>query len=267
MELKDRGLVPIRETFLKQNFRFALEFREGFVFGRVIKRRVMQYRPYSVIDSNGDTIDISANSSYNSQIKLRDPRNTSNELLYLQETTGGGFPWFMHGAFGVWPPQVRMYPRFPEGDGEVSGRFPGVDPIRPQQGNDLGYIDYRNSPYEVPTDHIPVVLPPQEILGAEFYNLDDDKTHNPVLNVLFALYFCQIFKPRKHADIISDIANGYKGANFLCVGYGDHSENMTDTLIKDWGIEPMPLDEASELGTVRGRVHEAKKGIADRRPF
>lgn len=261
MSMQDKtGLVPIRKTFLRPNYRFALEFREGFVFGRVIKKRVCEYRPWNLIDPDGDAIDISPNSSYAAEIRFRDVRNTANDILYLKTTVGAGFPWFYHGSFGIWPPQVRMWLRLPESV-EIPAKFPNVDPIRPQLNDNLGYIDHENSPYGVPTDHVTCVIPPLMHIGAEFYNQDDDDSHRPIVHILFSLYQCQIFKPDRHPDIISDIASGRKGADFLMVGFGDHANNIDEQLIADWRIDPVSLDEAQSLGEIRGPtpVREAAK--------
>lgn len=252
MDLQSRGIVPIRKKFLQPNHRFALEFREGFVFGRVIRRRPCIYNPWPLIDSNGTVVDLGV-STAQGEVLFRDPRNTQNDILYLASTTKAGFAWFLHGSFGIWPPNIDMYLRFPEGD-VIPGKFPSCDPIRPAQGDRLGFINYENSPIEVPTDHCEVVIPPLEHLGAEFYNQEvatlplTSRHFQPVINILFSLYFCQIFRPETQPDIIADMANGRKAAAFLTVGFGDQAHEFGDQLESDWKIEAMSLDDACNLG-------------------
>jgi len=105
------GIRPIYERFLLPNYLFALEFREGFIFCRVIRRRIMQYKPYPLIDSSGNNIDIAA-SSHQAEVSLVDPRNPAKEILYLDTTTNSGFAWILHGAIGIkpYPGGTRCFP-------------------------------------------------------------------------------------------------------------------------------------------------------------
>jgi len=140
-----------------------------------------------------------------------------------------------------------MYPRFPEGK-EIPGKFPNVDPIRPSTGDLLGYVDSLVSPYESPTDFIEYVIPPLIRLGAEYYNKDLKRSHQPVMNLLFALYWFQAFTKEKHPKLISSIAARTVPAAFFTVGWGDVPLPLGDTLKKEWNVEPMSLDEALALG-------------------
>jgi len=251
--LETRGIKPITSKFLEPNYLFALQWREGFIFGRVLRRRICNYKPWSLIDANGSSVEISP-SSHQAALRFRDPRAPARDILYLDTTTNAGLPWFFHGAFGIKPQQVYMYLRQPEGE-TIPGKFPNLNPIRPSQGDDFGYINSLNSPYEQPTDWVEVVIPPGMHLSAEFYNKDPDRTIRPVLNILFALYWVELFKPETHPDLIANIAaRRYEGAKaaFLTVGFGDYPENMGDILMKDWGVRPMSLDEARALSG-RGR--------------
>ncbi len=243
-----KGIIPIEKKFLQNNSLFALEFREGFVFGRTIRRRICQNKPYPVIDANGVTIDLAAN-SHQSELRFVDSRNTMRDKLYLDTTTKAGLPWFYHGAFGIKPQQINMYLRFPEGD-IIPGKFPNLDPIRPAFGDNISPINSLVSPYERPTDYHEVVIPPQEHLSAEYFNKEPALGRNfqPVLNILFCLYFVQLFRPESHSDLISNIALRRVPVSFLTVGFGDVPENIGDQMEKDWRVTPMTLDEATILG-------------------
>lgn len=244
--MSDRGIIPIMKKFLQPNYLFALEFREGFIFGRVIRRRICQYKPYPLIDTNGNPIDI-APLSYQSEISLVDPRNTAKDILYLDRTTNAGYPWILHGSIGIKPEYIYMYPRFPSGK-DIPGKFPNLDPIRPSMGDNVGYVNSAQSPYEEPTDYIEYIIPPLLKIGFEFYNKDPDRSHQPVLNILFAVYWLDIFKPETHGKLISKIALREIPAAFMTVGFGDTPIDFGDALRKEWGIEPMKLDEAITLG-------------------
>ena len=240
-----RGIIPIQRKFLDANYLLALQFREGFVFGRIIGRRICQYKPYSVIDSDGDEVDITAVTAQ-AELRFRDPRNTQNDILYLNSSTGAGFPWFFHGAIGIKPQYVYMYPRFPEAK-EIPGKFPEVDPIRPSSNDLLGYVNDINSPYQDPTDYVEWVIPPFLHVGAEYYNVDPDRNHNPVLNILFALYWFQAFNKTVCPHLIPKIANREVPAAFLRVGFGDQPHDLGNTLIDDWKVNPLTLEQASTI--------------------
>lgn len=242
----DKGVIPIIKKFLQPNYLLALEFKEGFVFARVIRRRICHYKPYPLIDIKGNPINIPP-STYQEEISLRDPRNLANEILYLTRTTNAGYAWIFHGSIGIKPEYIYMYPRFPSGR-EIPGKFPNLDPIRPNAGDDLGYVSSNESPYEEPTDFIEYVIPPLQKIGFEFYNKDLNRAHQPILNILFAVYWLQILKPRMHGKLISKIASRDVPAAFLTVGFGDTPIELGDILMRDWDVKPLSLDEAIALG-------------------
>jgi len=237
---------PIKDKFLEPNFLFGLEFAEGFIFGRVVRTRQMRFKPYSVIDSNGNTTDISSN-THQSELRLRDPRNTENDILYLDTARDDGMPWFLHGSIGIRPSQVRMYPRFPEGQ-TIPGKFPNIDPVSPSTADDVGYISRERSPYEEPTDWVEWTIPPRTHFGVEYYNEDDDRSHNPVLNLLFSLYHFQPLSPEQEVDrrLISSIAARQVPATLLPAGAPANLTRIQNTQ-DEWGVKPLELDEAAEL--------------------
>lgn len=246
-----KGISPIVDRFLLRNHFLALEFKEGWLFARVVRRRIMHYKPYSLIDAAGNTVNIAAydpdniTASYQAELRLRDPRNKAVDILFMKTSTDAGFPWILHGAIGWKPHQIFVYPRFPEGS-DIPAKFPEIDPIQPSAGNFTGYYSGRESPFNKPTDFMEYVLPPGQHVGHELYNYDD-KAHNPVANILFALYHFRLLKPgtawnRK----IRDIALG-KPATFLTVGYTSDPLPLGDTLKKDWDAVPITLEDAEAL--------------------
>ena len=242
-----KGIIPIEKKFLQNNYLFALEFREGFVFGRTLRHRITQYKPWPLLDSDEVPIDIPA-SSHQAEVRFRDrPRGSENDILYLESTTKAGLPWFLHGAFGLKPQYINMYLRFPEGD-IIPGKFPNLSPIRPTSGDDISPLRSQVSPYEVPTDYAEVVIPPLEHIAAEYYNKDPYRNHTPVVNILFCLYWAQMFRADAHPSIIANIASRRYPASFLTVGFGDHPHPIGDDIIADWCVEPLTLDEAISLG-------------------
>lgn len=233
------GVKPIAERFLYPNYLLALQVREGFYFGRVIRRRICNYKPLELVNTSDADVDISA-STYQSELRFRDPRDTSKDVLYLDKETDSGLAWFYHGAFGIAPSWIRMYLRYPEGD-IIPGKFPNLNPTRPNQGDSFGYLNSTQSPYDQPTDYMEIVLPPKVHLGAEFYNCDADRAHQPVLNALFALYWVELFNESKSPDLIRGIASRSLPASYLTCGFGD---DAYDTTPDEWDAEPLTLEEA-----------------------
>lgn len=247
--MNGKGISHIVERFLLPNHLMALEWSEGWLFARVVRRRIMHYKPYSLIDSAGTTVDIAATAAQ-AELRLRDPRNRDVDVLYLDKTTDDGFPWILHGAIGWKPHQIFIYPRFPEGK-DIPGKFPDIDPIQPSAGNFTGYYSGHESPYDEPTDFLEYVIPPGQHVGHEFYN-QDGKAHNPVANILFALYHFQLFKPNltgvgPHNRIIRDIALRHVPTTFLTVGFTSSPLDLGDTLKKDWDAVLIKLTEAEAL--------------------
>lgn len=239
------GIVPIRNKFLQPNWLLSLEFDEGFVYGRVVRRRIMHYRPWRLINSSGTVQDISPGGSVG-EIRFRDSRNKDVDILHLNEETSGDFAWILHGGIGIGPTQIRMYPRIPEGK-NIPGRFPDLDPIVPSSGDHTAYVSGLESPYEEPTDFVEYVIPPKIHISAEFYNRHTEATINPSLNLLFALYFFQVLSPdTPNRSLIGRIARREIPAGFLTTGAGDAPIQGRKT-IKAWDTRALSLDEASVM--------------------
>lgn len=246
--MSEKGLVPIVDKFLQKNYLFALEFQQGFVFGRVVRRRACLWKPYKLVDSSGTAVTIAALSAQ-AELRFRDPRNASNSIPYLSTTTNSGYPWIMHGAFGIKPQYINAYPRFPEGK-DLSGHFPNVDPTRPSAGDDTGFINSLLSPYDEPTDWLEIVIPPIQQLGCEYYNKDAVRSFQPVLNLHFCVYWFQVLTPPRYNRLISAIAMRQVPASLLTVGFGDQPLDLGDAVQKDWAVTPLSLEQAAALGGV-----------------
>ena len=242
------GIVPIKEKLLQPNYLFALEFEEGWLFGVVIRRRLIHYAPYPLIDENGNTVDISAGGCQE-EITLRDPRNPSDHLLKLPTSTNAGYPWIMHGSIGIKPEWILMYIRYPKGQ-TYAGQWPGLSSPRPRDGDKFAYVSYRESPYEEPTDWAELVIVPKQEPGFEFYNADPDRAHQPVLNLLFAVYWFRLLDPDDPDDavIIGKIARREVPAAFLMAGVGNKPVSMGSELRKEWDAKPINLMDAKKLG-------------------
>jgi len=240
------GIQPILDRFLLPDYLFALGFRDGWLFGRTVRRRICQYAPYCLTDSNGDAIDI-AESSHQAALWFRDPRNTANDMLYLGASSNAGFPWFLHGAIGLKPQQIYMYLRNPDGK-DIPGKFPNCDPIRPSSGDNMGYVDSLLSPYEEPTDVYELVIPPYQHISAEYYNTDAERAIQPAMKILFSVYWVQFFRPEEPRQnaLIRKIAAREVPAAFLSCGFGDFPIDLGGQLEREWNVKELTLEEAMQ---------------------
>ena len=93
------------------------------------------------------------------------------------------------------------------------------------------------------------MVPPLLDVGFEFYNTDS-RAHQPVLNLLFAVYWFKLLDPDVPADarLIGKIARREVPAAFFTIGFADRPIELGGTLTEDWKAKPLSLDEASELG-------------------
>jgi len=243
MEWLGAGVKPIINKFLERNYLFALEFSEGFIFGRVVRRSIIQYKPYPVINTDGTPAVVPPQTS-TPELQFRDPRNRDVDLLKL--STGlspGNYPWILHGAIGVQQPYVRVYLRYPSGGAiSLAGRFPSMDPLAP--GDDVGYISSSLSPYESPSDYAEIIIPPRITVGANYHNSHDTIPVNPLLHLLFALYYFQILNPATEKELVSAIARRAVPAAFFTVGPVDQPFSLSGPTRSEWGVDPIPLSEA-----------------------
>jgi hypothetical protein len=236
------GVKPIVNKFLERNYLFAVEFAEGFVFGRVVRRSIIQHKPYPAINTNGTPAVVPPLSS-TAELQFRDPRNRDIDLLKLDTGTSQGYAWILHGAIGVQQPTVRVYLRYPSGGAiSVPGRFPEMDPIAP--GDDVSYISSTNSPYESPSDYAELIIPPRITVGVQYYNGDPATPVNPLLHLLFALYYFQPLDPSTDRELVSAIARRMVPAAFFTAGPVDQPFTLAGPTKSEWGVEPIPLKEA-----------------------
>ncbi|KKL93707.1 hypothetical protein LCGC14_1871940, partial [marine sediment metagenome] len=176
----------------------------------------------------------------------RDPRNTQNDVLFLSEEGDQGLPWILHGGFGIKPNWINVYFRFPEAQ-DIRGRFPNLDPVSPPAGDNTGYINGLISPYEKPMDTSEIIITPKQHVSAEYYNKDPDYAHQPVINLIFVVYWFQALSRSMHKTLIADIAMRRKPAAFFTVGFGQDPISYDGMLETAWNETVMTLEEAAAL--------------------
>jgi len=242
-----KNVKYIDELALKPGHNIMMAFREGFVFGRVVYVDRDFFKPYALIDGNGNAVDIDANSSQTGLL-FRDPRSTDNILAYMDTNTAPvtRMPWIMHGCIGIRPhiDALRLYIKYPEGQG-IGGQFPDSDPTTASAGNYTGYISGVLSPYENPTEYGEFWIPPNTKIAMDWYN-DDTRNHRPVLNLQFREYHLKLLSPNgpsRERELIGKIANGV--VPHRIAQFGSPRVGLINyKLESDWKVPVISLEEA-----------------------
>ncbi|MEM3958541.1 MAG: hypothetical protein QXO47_10120, partial [Thermoproteota archaeon] len=225
---------------MSPGFNFGLYFQQGVVFGRVIERRICNFKPYSPFTIVGGTQEpiILTPQGVSSASRFNDPRNPSNDILFLKTyQSSDGMPWFFHGAFGVKPEFIRMYVRNPEAK-DFPGQFPGIDITRPANGDEFGYVSEENSPYDEPSDYVEVAVLPNTHIDATYYNASFVNAYQPRVNILFALYFFQPYSVT--SSMVQRFVSGQEYYYPIKPIFGDVLPDGT-TFFSQWGVNPVPI--------------------------
>ena len=243
------GVQPIQNKFLQGNYLAALEFASGFVFIRALSRQIIHFKPYNVVDTNGDAVFVAPQTT-SGDINLRDPNALQDSLLFIPTN----YPYqLLHVGIGIKPVQIKAYVRYPDAS-TVTGQWPNLNPINPQKGFDYGYFSSIESPYETPTDFTEMVIPENTQIGLEFFNSEPTggNSYQPTLNILAANYEIQVLSPVQEPDksLIYKIAARTVPAAYMVVGaFQDPLQFVFD---KDWGVSPITIQQALALGSSGG---------------
>ncbi|MEM3795066.1 MAG: hypothetical protein QW429_04250 [Thermoprotei archaeon] len=265
-----RGVVSIDEKFLQPNYLFAVLVKEGYLFGRVLSRSLLTYKPYDQLGllQPGTNIMSFPTALYPSGQNAISPANQNqtnvilaspfapqelHDALYIPPQPGLETA-ILHGAIGVKPGYVQVYVHYPQGEAFL-GRWPTLQPPQPGIGVPYARFDGLESPYEAPTDYRELVIPAGIHLSFEFYLPSRFDPVQPVLNLRFALYTTQIFDPNGptyQRQLIASIAQRKVPAAFLTFGSAQSPLQFTN-ISKNYGnIQPITLDQAAQLSTVTG---------------
>lgn len=258
------GVVSIERRFLYPNFLFGLIFQEGYVFGRILRRSIMQYKPFDqlgLLQPGSTQMTFPSALFQNNQIS---PQNTTqtdvilasglspadlHDVLYIPtaEPDVNAFP-FLHGAIGVKPSYVRVYPRYPQNE-SFMGKWPSLNPPQPQNGDPFAYFDGVESPYDTPTDFRQLVIPPGLHMSFQFFLPPQYDQVQPLLNLRFAFYVSQLFDPIDGPDwqknLVGMIATSKVRSTFLTVGSGEQPLSITRI---NMPVEAVSIEAAAALG-------------------
>lgn len=227
--MNDKGLQPIDQKFLNVGDLFAMEFSQGLVFMEVMGWEQNKYAPY---DGVGKVVGQS-NSGFQ---RLED---NGKDILYVEKTKKK----VLHAAIGQSPSYFRRYTNYPEGQVRLRS-IPNLS--TPTSGDDFGYIDGDESPYQRPTDAEELYIPPGVHLDFDFYNADGSE-HEPVLNIKLREYNIRPLDPKDPNDKKAIRRIVQTGSPMPIVPAGSMDRQVDYDLIDYWGVRPIQFDEARDL--------------------
>lgn len=235
-------MKPIKDVFLRPNNLLALEFREGWIFTRVVDFYQFQYRPFSGIGT------ISSDSYTNESRLNHTSGNTNYDVLYIERYE---IPKVMHVGIGIFPEFIKMYVKYPEGT-EAMYKPPTLPSPDIPNGSSYGMVTGKESPYDEPTDATELFIPPQTHVGFQFYNPDED-TVEPILNIIGRVYKLEVFRPyapekrEYYHDIIRKMAKRIIPCAFGICGNPENPLQFDPRFESAWKVKPISLDEAQTL--------------------
>ncbi len=247
------GLQPIQNKFLQGNYLQALQFKEGFVFIRVIARQIIQFKPYNVITTGGAAVYLAPQTG-SGDIQLRDPNSLQNSVLFVPQN----LPFqLLHVGIGIRPIQIKAFIRYPDAS-TVMGGWPNLNAVNPSASPnyEYGYFSSVESPYESPTDYTEMFIPVNTQIGFEFWNSEPiaggagglpGNSYQPALNILAANYSIQVLNPTQQPDqtLIWKIATRAVPAAYNIVGA--FLSPLSYQLDSTWLVSPISLQQAINL--------------------
>jgi hypothetical protein len=228
----------IEEKFLNRNDIFVLQFRKGLVFLEVLTREITKYKPYSNLE------DIESGTSLDGgYTRLEDPAS-SNDILTPDD---GDEDKVIHASIGHKPWFIRRYTKFPEGAGNL-GKVSNLTFPRPSDGDDYGYVDGKDSPYDEPSAARELMVPYNVNVGFNFYNPDDDD-HEPILNVKMATYEVSGLNPNNsdHQNAVRRALSPGSPIPTYVVGTPGNEAEANSDVKRAYGVRPVSREKAKNI--------------------
>lgn len=224
-------LNTIQEKFLDVGDLFGLEYNEGYVFCEVTGWSQSKFSPHTGVGQ------VAADSSSGFD-RLQDP--SGDDILYVEEAEQK----VNHVGIGHSPDVIRRYTNFPESEHRLR-KIPNLS--TPTPGDDFGYVDGGDSPFNEPTDVEELFVPPGVHLDFAFYN-NDDEQHRVVVNVMMRTYNIRPLDPNNNSDrnAISRIMSPGAPIPVMPVGSTDNQAGYGN-LERYWGVSPVNERKARQL--------------------
>lgn len=169
--MNNNHMDGIESKFHSSGDIFALRFNEGLVFLEVDNWEQTKYAPHS----NVDEAPAGGSSGFT---RLED--DDDDDILYVDKKKQK----VVHCAVGHSPAVLRRYTNYPESENRLR-KLPNIG--APVPGDDWGYVDGGDAPYQDPTDIEELYVPPGVHIDFNFFNTDNEP-HQPILNIVVRVY-------------------------------------------------------------------------------
>ncbi len=228
--MQNAGVNSITEKFLSNGDLFAMKFNQGMIFLEVEEFEQIKYAPYSGVGK------VAPGESASFQ-RLTD--DNGDDILYVEQDETK----VKHVGIGMAPSVMRRYTNYPEGETRLR-RLNNVG--QPVAGDDFGYVDGEDSPYESPSEAEELWIAPNRHLDFVFHN-PDTVEHEPVLNILMREYNVNPLRPDSDMDrnAIRNILNPMSPMPVVPAGGPDRQVDYD--LHSSWGVKPMSEERARKV--------------------
>ena len=226
----DGARTYIDEKFHDTGDLFALRYNGGLVFVEVLSTTEIKFAPYSPVD-------VLSPESRSEYARLND--EDDDDILFSERRK----KLVTHAAIGQSPSSLRRYTNYPEGENRLR-KIENIGP--PSSGDDYGYVDGGQSPFEFPTDVEELYVPPGQHLDFSFYN-PTNRTVDPVLNIKMRQYNIRPLNPNNNADVQGIKRIVATGSPMPIANVGDSDRQASYDLQDHWGVEAITYQEARNL--------------------
>jgi len=228
--MTQHGVTKIREKFMNEGSLFGLKFREGYIFFEITGWDQVKFEPFE---------QISAIPSTQSSGFTRLEDSSGNDVLFVEK----GDKKVIHASIGMTPDFVMRYTNYPEGQNRLRN-LPNL--TTPTVGDNYGFVDGSDSPYDGPTDAEELFIPPGVHLDFNFYN-PDAVERQPLLNILTRVYNIRLLDPSDNQDssMISRIVS--PGSPMPVHPVGSVRNQKKFDLGDNWQVRPISRTQAKEL--------------------
>ena len=199
---------------------FALRFNEGLVFLEVDNWEQTKYAPHSNVDEAP-----AGGSSGFTRIEDDD----DDDILHVDKKKQK----VIHGAIGHSPAVLRRYTNYPESENRLR-KLPNIG--APVPGDDYGYVDGGDAPYQEPTDIEELYIPPGVHLDFNFYNTDTE-AHKPILNIVVRVYDINPIDPTTESGRQAAKRVVAPGSPMPIANVGSLDSQARYQLQNSWGVE------------------------------
>jgi len=221
----------IEEKFHNVGDLFGLRFSSGIVFLEVTGWTEVKYSPYTGFDP----IPPGQGTDYQ---RLED--DESEDIIYVEQKEKK----VIHGAIGHSPPSLRRYTNYPEDE----NRLRSLQNIgAPSSGDNYGFVDGNDSPFNAPTDFEELYIPPGVHLNFSYFN-PTNETKDLKLNMKVREYNVRPLEPGNSADAnaIRRIVN--PGSPIPIANAGSPDSQARYTIEEHWGVPAISYNQARGIG-------------------